>query len=131
HEVRGEAANVGAGVAQDARIPPATVHGPGMVAGNGHGGSQARRHRSSRPARRGDTETHMAKYLVSFPAAAMVVSEDEWDAVVRDSHAVIEEAKAAGVYVFGGGIDAGIAPRLVSGSGAVSDGGYPWAPPLD
>jgi hypothetical protein len=73
----------------------------------------------------------MAKYLVSFPAAAMVVSEDEWDAVVRDSHAVIEEAKAAGVYVFGGGIDAGIAPRLVSGSGAVSDGGYPWAPPLD
>src|SRR5690606_22418380 len=71
HEVRGEAANVGAGVAQDARIPPATVHGPGMVAGNGHGGSQARRHRSSRPARRGDTETHMAKYLVSFPAAAM------------------------------------------------------------
>lgn len=66
----------------------------------------------------------MAKYLVSFPAAAMVVSEDEWDAVVRDSHAVIEEAKAAGVYVFGGGIDAGIAPRLVSGSGAVSDGGF-------
>ena len=73
----------------------------------------------------------MAKYLVSFPAAAMVVPEGEWDAVVRDSHAVIEEAKAAGVYVFGGCIDAGVAPRLVSGSGAVSEGGYPWAPPLD
>jgi hypothetical protein len=46
----------------------------------------------------------MAKYLISFPGAAMVVPDGEWEAVVRDSHAVIEEAKIAGVYVFGGGI---------------------------
>jgi hypothetical protein len=39
----------------------------------------------------------MAKYLISFPSAAMVVPDDEWEAVVRDSHAVIDEAKAAGV----------------------------------
>ena len=35
----------------------------------------------------------MAKYLISFPSAAMVVPDGEWEAVVRDSHAVIEEAK--------------------------------------
>ncbi|MFO1299496.1 MAG: transcription initiation protein [Burkholderiaceae bacterium] len=45
----------------------------------------------------------MAKYLVSFPSKAMVVSEGEWGAVSRDAHAVMDEAKAAGVYVFGGG----------------------------
>jgi hypothetical protein len=47
----------------------------------------------------------MAKYLISFPSAAMVVPDSAWEAVGRDSHAVIEEAKATGVYVFGGGID--------------------------
>lgn len=73
----------------------------------------------------------MAKYLISFPAAAMVVSDGQWDAAVHDSHAVIEEAKAAGVYVFGGGIDAGVAPVLVGADGTVAEGGYPWAPSLD
>lgn len=73
----------------------------------------------------------MAKYLISFPAAAMVVPDGEWEAVVRASHAVIAEAKAAGVYVFGGGIDAGVAPVLVEAGGTVAEGGYPWAPPLD
>ena len=46
----------------------------------------------------------MAKYLISFPSAAMVVPDGEWGAVGRDAHAVIDEAKAAGVYVFGGGL---------------------------
>lgn len=72
----------------------------------------------------------MAKYLISFPSAAMVVPEGEWEAVVRDSHAVIDEAKAAGVYVFGGGIDEAVPPVLVSAEGTCSAGGYPWAPPL-
>jgi hypothetical protein len=43
----------------------------------------------------------MAKYLISFPSAAMVLPNGEWEAVDRDAHAVIDEAKAAGVYVFG------------------------------
>lgn len=73
----------------------------------------------------------MAKYLISFPSAAMVVPEGELEAVDRDAHAVIEEAKAAGVYVFGGGIDESVPPALVSADGAVTEGGYPWAPPLD
>ena len=51
--------------------------------------------------------------------------------VGRDAHAVIDEAKAAGVYVFGGGIDEDVPPVLVSADGSVAEGGYPWAPPLD
>ena len=73
----------------------------------------------------------MAKYLISFPSAAMVVPDGEWEAVGRDAHAVIDEAKAAGVYVFAGGIDAAVPPVRVSADGSVADGGYPWAPPLD
>jgi hypothetical protein len=40
----------------------------------------------------------MAKYLISFPSAAMVVPDGEWGAVGRDAHAVTDEAKAAGVF---------------------------------
>jgi hypothetical protein len=73
----------------------------------------------------------MAKYLISFPSAAMVVPDGELAAVDRDAHAVIAEAKAAGVYVFGGGIDETVPTVLVSPDGAVAEGGYPWAPPLN
>jgi hypothetical protein len=73
----------------------------------------------------------MAKYLISFPSAAMVVPEGELGAVGRDAHDVIEEAKAAGVYVFAGGIDETVPPVRVSADGRVADGGYPWAPPLN
>lgn len=73
----------------------------------------------------------MAKYLISFPSAAMVVPEDEFADVGRAAHAVIEEAKAAGVYVFAGGIDEGSPPVRVSAEGVVAAGGYPWAPSLD
>lgn len=73
----------------------------------------------------------MAKYLISFPSAALVVPSDELAAVGRDARTVIDEAKAAGVYVFAGGIDEGVPPALVSADGAVTDGGYAWAPPLD
>jgi hypothetical protein len=44
-----------------------------------------------------------------------------------DAHAVIDQAKAAGVYVFAGGIDEQVPPVLVSADGTVVDGGYPWA----
>src|ERR1700739_611503 len=73
----------------------------------------------------------MAKYLISFPSAAMVVPDGEWEAVGRDAHAVIDEAKAAGVYVFGGVIYEASPPVLVSADGTFSAGGYSWAPPLN
>ncbi len=73
----------------------------------------------------------MAKYLISFPSAAMAVPAPELDAVGRDAHAVIQEAKAAGVYIFAGGIDDSASPVLVAADGSVAMGGYPWAPLLN
>jgi hypothetical protein len=61
----------------------------------------------------------------------MVVPSGELEAVSGDARAVIEEAKAAGVYVFGGGIDEGVPPVLVAADGTFSAGGYSWAPPLN
>ena len=73
----------------------------------------------------------MAKYLISFPSVAMDVPAADMADVSRDAHAVIDQAKAAGVYVFGGGIDETVPPVLVAADGSVADGGYPWAPTLD
>ena len=67
----------------------------------------------------------MTKYLISFPGEALVVPEEDFEAVVDSSHAVIEEAKAAGVYVFGGGINEDVDPVLVAGDGTVTEGTYP------
>ncbi len=65
----------------------------------------------------------MSKYLISFPSAAMVVPEGRgWRRLGRDAAAVIEEAEAAGVYVFAGGIVEAVAPVLVSADGEVAEG---------
>ena len=72
----------------------------------------------------------MTKYLISFTSATMVIPDGEFDAVVESSHAVIREAKAAGVYVFGGGINEDVPPVLVRADGSTSaetshlDGGF-------
>ncbi|MEZ4372671.1 MAG: YciI family protein [Polyangiaceae bacterium] len=71
------------------------------------------------------------KYLISFPAAAMQVPASELEAVSVDSHAMIREAKAAGVYVFGGGIDESVPQLLVSADGSAVEGGYPERPALN
>lgn len=73
----------------------------------------------------------MTKFLISFPASAMDVPDEEMAAVSETSHAVIHEAKAAGVYVFGGGINEDVLPVLVSADASVASGGYPWAPSLN
>lgn len=67
----------------------------------------------------------MTKYLISFPSAAMQVSEADLPAVGEAARAVIEEAKAAGVYVFAGGLNESVAPVRVGGDGVVSDEIYP------
>jgi len=67
----------------------------------------------------------MTKYLISFPSEAMVVSPEELPTVAAEAHAVIEEAKAAGVYVFGGGIEEQVDPVLVASDGSVSSEIYP------
>lgn len=67
----------------------------------------------------------MTKYLISFPSAAMEVSEEELPTVSADAHAVIGEAKAAGVYVFAGGMNEHISPVLISEDGSMSLETYP------
>jgi len=73
----------------------------------------------------------MAKYLISFPASAMTAPVDELDAVARDAHAVIRQAKAAGVYVFGGGLDTSTPVALVHADGTTTNGGHANGPTLD
>lgn len=73
----------------------------------------------------------MAKYLISFPSAAMVVPDDEFTQVGADARAVIIEAKAVGAYVFAGGINESVPPVLVAADGSYTEGGYEWAPPLN
>jgi hypothetical protein len=67
----------------------------------------------------------MAQHLISFPSAAIVMPDGEWEAVGRDARAVIDQVKAAGVYVFGGAVDEDIPPARVSADGAVTDGVCP------
>ena len=66
----------------------------------------------------------MTKYLISFPSEAMDLSEEELAAAGVDSRAVIDEAKAAGVYVFGGGVNEIVDPVLVTADGEVSNDIY-------
>lgn len=70
-------------------------------------------------------DRRMTKYLISFPSDAMALTDEEFPIVAADAHAVIEQAKAAGVYVFGGGIDQDVDPVLVSADGSVSVETYP------
>jgi len=67
----------------------------------------------------------MTKYLISFPGSAMNLSEDEFVAAGVDSHAVIRDAKAAGVYVFGGGIAEDVPSVMVAADGSTSPETYP------
>jgi len=73
----------------------------------------------------------MTKYLVSFPAPAMDVPAEEMPAVSDASRRVIREAKAAGIYVFGGGINAEVGPRMVAADGTVTNQTYPQTRELD
>lgn len=67
----------------------------------------------------------MTKYLISFPAPAMNVPESDLAEVGEASRAVIREAKRAGVYVFGGGINEGAGSLMVAADGAVTNDTYP------
>ena len=67
----------------------------------------------------------MAKYLISFPAPAKNLPEEDWAEDGEASHAVIREAKHAGVYVFGGGINEEVAPLMVAGDGTATNQTYP------
>ncbi len=67
----------------------------------------------------------MSKYLISFPSGAMEVPPEGLGVVADASHAVVQQAKDAGVWVFGGGIDESVPPVRVGGDGTVLPGTYP------
>lgn len=67
----------------------------------------------------------MTKYLISFPSGAMDVTEEDLPAVAAAAHAVVREAKAAGVWVVGGGINESVAPVRVRADGTFTTGTYP------
>jgi hypothetical protein len=73
----------------------------------------------------------MTKYLISFPASAMDVPDQDMAAVGEAARAVIREAKDAGVYVFGGGINDGVAPLMVGADGSVTNQTYPQTREFD
>ena len=68
----------------------------------------------------------MAKYLISFPGSAMGhIAAEDFPAVGAAAHAVIREAKDAGVYVFGGGINEDVPSAMVAADGTVTAETYP------
>jgi hypothetical protein len=66
----------------------------------------------------------MARYLISFPDGAMTFPREELPDVAKASMAVIQEAKDAGVWVFGAGLVTQV-PSVVATDGTVTDGPYP------
>jgi hypothetical protein len=73
----------------------------------------------------------MTKYLISFPGPAMDIPAEELGVIGEAAHAVIREAKKAGVYVFGGGINEGVAPLMVAADGTVTNETYPQTKEFD
>jgi hypothetical protein len=65
----------------------------------------------------------MTRYLISFEDGTMTFPDEDLPDVVRDSMAVVEEARAAGVWVFGGGIDYD-RTSIVATDGTVSSGPF-------
>lgn len=61
----------------------------------------------------------------------MGVSAEDLAAVGEAAHEVVREAKAAGVYVFGGGINAEAAPLMVASDGTVTNETYPQTKEFD
>jgi len=73
----------------------------------------------------------MTKFLISFPASAMNVPAEDMPAVSDASRAVIRQAKAARVYVFGGGINSDIASTMVAADGRCTAETYPQTRKFD
>ena len=66
----------------------------------------------------------MTQYLISFDDGTMIIPEEDLPAVVEASLKVVQEARDAGVWVFGGGVLPQRA-SIVSTDGTVTDGLYP------
>jgi hypothetical protein len=66
----------------------------------------------------------MTRYLISFDDGAMTFPGEERPDVADAAHKVVQEAKNAGVWVFGGGVLSQRA-SIVATDGTITDGPYP------
>jgi hypothetical protein len=66
----------------------------------------------------------MKRYLISFDDGSMKIPEADLPAVDAAAHAVASQAKAAGVWIFGGGLSSQQA-SIVATDGSVSAGPSP------
>ena len=66
----------------------------------------------------------MTRYLISFDDGAMTFPEEEMSDVAEAAHKVVQQAKHASVWVFGGGVVSQRA-SVVATDGTVTDGPYP------
>jgi hypothetical protein len=66
----------------------------------------------------------MTRYLISFDDGAMIIPEGELPEVSEAAHKVMREARDAGVWVFGGGLESQRA-SVVAADGSVAEGPYP------
>ena len=66
----------------------------------------------------------MKRYLISFDDGAMTFPEEDVPDVAEAAHRVVREAKDAGVWIFGGGLQSQRA-SIVATDGTVTDGPYP------
>lgn len=67
----------------------------------------------------------MPRYLISFDDGSMDhIPEQDWPAVGESAHVVVREAKAAGVWIFGGGVHRQRS-SIVAIDGTITDGPVP------
>ena len=66
----------------------------------------------------------MPRYLISFDDGAMTFPEEDLPDVAKAAHAVVDEAKAAGAWVFGAGLVSQRA-SIVATDGTITDGPFP------
>ena len=66
----------------------------------------------------------MTQYMISFHDGDMTFPDEDLPAVAEAAQAVVNEARDAGVWVFGAGLEHQV-PSVVGTDGSVMDGPYP------
>ena len=67
----------------------------------------------------------MPRYLISFDDGSMDhIPKEDWPAVGEEAHAVVREAKATGIWIFGGGVQRQQS-AVVASDGTITAGPVP------
>jgi hypothetical protein len=66
----------------------------------------------------------MTRYMITFDDGTMNIPDEDFEAVGRAAHEVVEEAQRSGVWITGAGLQSQRA-TLVAIDGTVTDGPFP------